>query len=421
MAQLKKNAFLCVLILGAASAIAVTLYWNRPEPVKVATETHSLLVDVAEVVKQDVPITLASQGTVEPRTQTTLIAEVAGRVVKVSPKYKAGGFFSAGEMLLQIDPRDYQAELKRAESAVASARSNLALEKGRAEVAYRDWRKYSNGVTRNADADALAQRKPQLAEAQARLDSAEADLARARDDLDRTTIRLPYDGMIRSKAVDIGQYVSLGTQLGEAFAVDRVEVRLPLPDDRLSYLNLPALDENQTAVIPVTLSAQFGDDQHRWQARLVRTEGVLDERSRVLFAVAEVEDPYGLVDERDIPLRVGTFVQAEITGKTLSDIVVLPRHVLRTGNQVWVVDDNNRLVNRSVRLLRTAGELAYIHRGLEEGERVSLSAIPQAVAGTEVRQNSSVKTSTLLPPQTSAAENVQPPANADDEALSARG
>lgn len=420
MGQLKKNAFLCVLILGVASAIAVALYWNRPEPVKVATETHSLLVDVAEVVKQDVPITIASQGTVEPRTQTTLIAEVAGRVVEVSPKFKAGGFFSAGEMLLQIDPRDYQAELKRAESAVASARSNLALEKGRAEVAYRDWRKYSNGVTRNADADALAQRKPQLAEAQARLDSAEADLARARDDLDRTTIRLPYDGMIRSKVVDIGQYVSLGTQLGEAFTVDRVEVRLPLPDDRLSYLNLPALDESQTAVIPVTLRAQLGDDEHRWQARLVRTEGVLDERSRVLFAVAEVEDPYGLVEERDVPLRVGTFVQAEITGKTLSDIVVLPRHVLRTGNQVWVVDDNNRLVNRSVRLLRTDGELAYIHRGLEDGERVSLSAIPQAVAGTEVRQNSSVKTSTLLPPQTSAAEDVQPPASAD-KALSARG
>ncbi|HCS29529.1 MAG TPA: efflux transporter periplasmic adaptor subunit, partial [Spongiibacteraceae bacterium] len=195
MGKFIKNLVVCTIILGAASAATVTLYLQRPEPVKVEVISKPLLIDVAEVVKQDVPVNIASQGTVSPRTQTTLIAEVSGRVVEVSPKFKAGGFFTAGEILLQIDDRDYKAELKRAESAVASARSNLALEKGRAQVAYRDWQKFSKGVSRNAEADELAQRKPQLAEAQARLDSAEADLARARDNLDRTTIRLPYSGM----------------------------------------------------------------------------------------------------------------------------------------------------------------------------------------------------------------------------------
>ncbi len=396
MGPRSKNLFLCVAILGLACAGAVTLYLNRPEPVQVDIEATPLMVDVAEVVKQDVPVSVSSQGTVMPRTQTTLIAEVAGRVVKVSPKFEAGGFFEAGEMLLQIDDRDYRAELKRAEAAVASARSNLALEKGRAEVAYRDWLKFSNGVKRKGEADELAQRKPQLAEAQARLDSAEADLTRAQDDLDRTTIRLPYAGMVQQKQVDIGQYVTLGTQLGKTFAVDIAEVRLPIPDDRLNYLNLPSIAGTESPTPSVTLSAEQGDQVYEWQARLIRTEGVLDERSRVLFAVAEVSDPYGLNTPRNAPLRIGTFVQANIAGKTIADVVVLPRHILRTGNQVWVVDDSNRLVNRKVKLLRTDGALAYIYQGLETGERVSLSSAPFAVAGTQVQLNSSVKTSTLL-------------------------
>lgn len=396
MGPRSKNLFLCAAILGLATAGAVTLYLNRPEPAQVEIEATPLMVDVAEVVKQDVPVSVSSQGTVTPRTQTTLIAEVSGRVVKVSPKFKAGGFFEAGEMLLQIDDRDYRAELKRAEAAVASARSNLALEKGRAEVAYRDWLKFSNGVKRKGEADALAQRKPQLAEAQARLDSAEADLTRAQDDLDRTTIRLPYAGMVQQKQVDIGQYVTLGTQLGKTFAIDTAEVRLPIPDDRLNYLNLPSIAGNESHTPSVTLSAEQGDQVFEWQARLIRTEGVLDERSRVLFAVAEINDPYGLETERDAPLRIGTFVQANIAGKTIPDVVVLPRHILRTGNQVWVVDDSNRLVNRKVKLLRTDGALAYIYQGLEPGERVSLSSAPFAVAGTQVQLNSSIKTSTLL-------------------------
>jgi RND family efflux transporter MFP subunit len=390
------NLFVCSAILGVAVAGAVVLYLNRPEPAKVEVESTPLVVDVAEVVKQDVPISIDSQGTVSARTQTLLIAEVSGRVVEVSDRFKAGGFFEAGDMLLQIDDRDYRAELKRAEAAVASAKSNLALEKGRAEVAYRDWLKFSNGVKRNSEADALAQRKPQLAEAQAQLDSAEADLIRARDNLDRTTLRLPYDGMVQQKHVDIGQYVSVGTQLAKTFAVDRVEVRLPIPDDRLNYLNLPSIAGEQTQLPAVTLSARMGDQVLEWPAQLVRTEGVLDERSRVLFAVAEVSDPYGMKTERSSPLRIGTFVQASISGKTMSDIVVLPRHILRTGNQVWVVDDRNRLINRQVKLLRTDGALAYIYQGLEDGERVSLSSAPHAVAGTEVKLNSSVKTSSLL-------------------------
>ena len=205
--------------------------------------------------------------------------------------------------------------------------------------------------------------------------------------------------MVREQNVDIGQYVSTGTRLGKTFAIDRVEVRLPVPDDRLAYLQLPAFDD--AAMQPkVTLSANMGNLDVQWRARLTRSEGVLDERSRVLFTVAEVEDPYGLQQQREQPLRVGTFVTAKIEGRTMTDLVVLPRHILRTGNLIWVVDKDNKLVNRNVSLLRTDGSLAYVYEGLVEGERVCLSAVPNAVAGTLVHTNNTVKTSSLIKPET---------------------
>ncbi len=390
-----KHVIAPALILLAAGAAAYTLYLQRPQPETAVIEYPPLLVDVAEVDKQDIRITVPSQGTVTPRTQTTLIAEVSGAIVSVSEQFEAGGFFNAGDMLLQIDDRNYRAAVKRAEAAVASARSALALERGRARVAYRDWQKHASQHKRDPEADALAQRRPQLDEAQAQLDSALADLARARDDLERTTIRAPYDGMLREAKVDIGQYVAAGSILGSAFAVDAVEVRLPIPDDRLSYLSLPAPGSSGSS--PVQLSAQMGSERYQWSAQLVRSEGVLDERSRVLFVVARVDDPYGRKQPQAMPLRVGSFVKADIIGREFRDLVVLPRHVLRTGNRVWVVDEHDRLINREVKLLRSDGELAYIYAGLEDGERVCLSTVPQAVAGTAIRSNSLTKTSALLP------------------------
>lgn len=413
MNPIRQQVIVLALILVGASAGAALLYLNRPEPEQAVVEQKPLLVDVAEVDKQTITVAVRSQGTVSARTRTTLVSEVSGNVVEVSPQFEAGNFFDKGEVLLQIDQRDYRTALKRAEAAVASARSALALEKGRAEVAYRDWLKFSRDVNRTAEAEALAQRKPQLAEAQAQLDSALADLAQARDNLDRTTIRAPYAGMIEEKKVGIGQYVNSGTQLGTLFSVDTAEVRLPIPDNRIGYLNLT---DGETPA-RVTLTADMGDNTHQWEARLVRTEGVFDKSTRVLFAVAEVEDPYGLEKPRDMPLRVGTFVRARIEGRTFDDLVVLPRHVLRTGNRVWVVDSEERLINRQVKLLRTEGELAYVYEGLAEGERVCLSTVPNAVAGTRIRANSTVKTSSLLEPKSarqtsdeSARLAVKPPA-----------
>jgi RND family efflux transporter MFP subunit len=382
-----KKILLPVSILVIASAIAAVLVLTRAEPEKSHIEIQPLLVNATQVVKEQIQISVRAQGTITPRTTTAIISEVSGKIIEVSPSFKAGGFFNQGDLLLRIDDRNYRAEVKRAEAAVASARSNQATEQGIAEVAYQDWTKYRTKVTRSQTAEDLALRKPQLADAQAKLDYASADLDHARDQLERTEIRAPYEGIVRSKQADIGQYLNVGSQLAETFAIDTAELRMALPDSKLHYLNLPSVASSmkQDNFPRVDLYAEVGGELQQWQGRLVRTEGVFDERSRVLFAVAEIDDPYGIQTQQQQPLRIGTFVNARIEGRLIQDLVVLPRHILRADNKIWVIDEQNRLQNRQIQLLRTEGENMYVTSGLSEGELVCLSNISGAIAGTLVR------------------------------------
>ncbi len=374
-----------VLIIATALLIAIGLYLTRPAPKEAEVVEQTLLINAAKAVKQDIRIRVRAQGTVSPRTQTQLVAEVTGRVTSVSDVFIAGGYFQQGDELLRIDQRDYIADVKRAEAAVASARSELATEKGQAEVAYQDWVKYRSDVKRSEAATNLALRKPQLDNAEAKLTSALADLDHARDQLDRTIIRAPYDGIIKTKSVDIGQFVNVGTEIGETFAIDVAEIRLALPPSKLNYLELPTLADSDIRLEPrVDLYAEIGEELHQWQGHIVRTEGIFDERSRVLFAVAEIKDPYGLQHRDQTELRIGTFVDANIEGRIANDVVVLPRHLLRSDNRLWVINSQQRLENRRVSILRTDGKFIFVTQGIEDGELISLTNVVGVAPGSKI-------------------------------------
>jgi len=381
-----------LLIVVVALLIAAGLFLNKPAPQQAAIVYQPPLVNVAKAVKQDLAISVRAQGTVTAKTETIITAEVSGRITEVSSQFYAGGFFNKGDILLKIDQRNYLADLKRSEAAVASAESALATEQGRAEVAYQDWLKYNKSVTRSKAANDLALHKPQLAQAKAKLDSTKADLSHAHNQLDRTTIRAPYDGLLRSKRADIGQYVNTGAAVAAMFAVDVAQLRLSIPESKLSYLNLPTLANESGTAATVDLTASIGGQMQHWQAKLVRTEGVFDERSRVLFTVAEIDDPYGLKSQQHKPLRVGTFVHAQIEGKVFKDLIVLPRHILRSGNKIWVLDGEQRLQNRDVTILRTGGKYMYVTAGVNEGDLICLSNISDTIAGKGVRIATTTRT-----------------------------
>jgi len=371
-------------MLAGAAAVSTLLYLGRPPADIAEPKKQPVTIDVAVAVKQNLRIPVQAQGTISPLQETAILAEVKGRIVEVAPDFHIGGFVSQGDTLLRIDPRDYQTNLLRAQAAVESAESNLAQERGRAQVALREWENLPRGSQRSQEARDLYLRKPQLEQAEAQLLAATADLNTARDNLERTIIRAPYDALIQEKHSDLGQFVNAGSPLANIFSVEYAEVRLPIPQSKLGYLELPGL-EGYASGPDIDLYTDVSGEIKHWSAQLHRTEGVFDERSRVLYTVARIEDPYALRTPGREPLRIGTFVNANIEGREITGLVALPRYILRAGNLVWVVDETMHLRNRKVSILRTGGDLVYVSAGLDEGDRVSLTALDSAFAGAQVK------------------------------------
>jgi RND family efflux transporter MFP subunit len=333
-----------------------------------------------------------------------VVAEVAGQIVSVSPNFLAGGFFRQGEVLLQIDPSDYETGLLRAQANLASRRAQYADQKARSEQALKDW----TNLGREGEPSDLVLRKPQLAEALAGVQAAEAELQEAERDLQRTRIRLPYDGLVRSKLVDVGQYVAPGTPLGVTFSVNTAEIRLPLSSTDLAFLELPSATRLDRAHrVPVTLAAEDGGLGGRWQAEIVRTEGVVDQSSRVVYAVAEVVDPYGVLNQSEqAELKMGTFVRAEIQGLRVENVIVLPRSVLRPEDTVLIANEERRLEVRPVEVARAEPRLVYISGGIAEGELVVTTSMDAPIPGTKLAISSEQGEATSGPAAATAADEL---------------
>ncbi|MGA9574272.1 MAG: efflux RND transporter periplasmic adaptor subunit [Lysobacterales bacterium] len=374
-----------ILIIGSILVVIALASWQKSKSAERKTDiVKAVLVDTIDAEVVSLNFSVKSQGTVRPRTETTLVSEVSGKVVSVAPEFVAGGFFHAGEQLLQIDPSDYETALKRAEAALASRVAKLADETARSEQALKDW----NNMGKQGQPSDLVLHKPQMADARANVSAAEADVQKARRDLERTSISLPYDGLVTQKAADVGQYVTPGTRLGVTFAVDTAEVRLPLTHNDMNYLDLPSETEvknNDKSFPPVTLSAENGNGTNRWQARIIRTEGVVDETSRVIYAVAQVIDPYGVLGQsHQAELKIGTFVTAEIQGLPAENVVVLPRYVLRADNTVLTANADNELEAVPVTVLRAEPKKVYLSGGIKGGTRVVITTLDAPVPGTKL-------------------------------------
>ncbi len=371
-----------VLVLALGAYVALLIIRAKPEPEQRPPEISLPLVHVMEVKPESRRLIVHAEGTVAPRTASQLTSEVSGRVVWVSPALVAGGFFNDGEVLLRIDSRVYELAVVRARAAVAQARLKLATEEQEAALARQEWENLGSGPPTS-----LVLREPQINEAKASLAAAEAALEHAEYDLERTRVKAPYDGRVWSETVDVGQFIAPGAALARLYGVDFAEVRLPIPDDELAYLHLPLAYRGQTRPAggpTVVLNAEFAGQRHQWSGRISRTEGEIDPRTRMVHAVAEVKDPYGRGSDRSRPpLAVGMFVEAEIRGKWVRDVVVLPRSVLR-GDQVLVVDEADRLYYRAVEVLRAERDQVLIASGLSEGERVCVSVVQTPVNGMRV-------------------------------------
>ena len=374
-----------ILIIGSVLVVIALVLWQKSQSAERKPDAEkAVLVETIEAEVVSLNFTVNSQGTVRPRTETTLVSEVSGKIVSVAPEFVSGGFFHHGEVLLQIDPSDYKTGLKRAEAALASRKAKLADETARSEQALKDW----INMGKQGQPSDLGLRKPQMADAEANVSAAEADVQKARRDLERTRITVPYDGLVKQKAVDIGQYVTPGTRLGVTFAIDTAEVRLPLTDNDLHYLDLPSETEvknENKSFPPVMLSTESAGGLNQWQARIIRTEGVVDEISRVIYAVAQVVDPYSVLGQsHQQELKIGTFVNAEIQGLPAENVVVLPRYVLRADHTILTANADNELEILPVTVLRAEPKKVYLSKGIKGGTKVVTTTLDAPVPGTKL-------------------------------------
>lgn len=357
------NKRLPVLILALAAAITATFIVFKPTVREVAPLRPVPLVEVIEVHAQSIQLTINSQGTVLPCTETQLSVEVSGRILERSKNFRAGGYIETDDILLRIDPADYEATVAVRTADLANAHLILVQEDALAEQALADWA--SMGTGQPSD---LTLRKPQLAQARARIDSAEAMLRQARRDLARTQVRAPYSGRVLSTSVDLGQYVSAtpAASIARIYATDCAEIRLPLTEREAELLDMTGSNPSQVRI--TRLNRTHGD---AWHATLVRVEATIDPASRLLYAVAEVQDPF----QPPAALRRGQFVAAEIFGQIIDRAYLIPRYALRGSDSVYVVGPESTLQTRSVEIIKSDPKQVVILAGLTSGERVVISPI----------------------------------------------
>lgn len=376
-----RRVILPILILIVGFALAAGIVVTGPTLEQQAPPPNSPLVRTWVAQPQTIQLSTRTHGTVLPRTESDLIPEVSGRVVEIASSMVSGGFFKKGDILLQIDQLDYQVALRQAQATLESSQSELL----NAERAYN--RQIDLARKQSTSESLRDEALNRYRVAQARLKEAEAKLERARRDLHRTKITAPYDGRVRQEQVDVGQFVNRGSPIAKLYATDFAEVRLPVHDHELEFLNIPlnGLPPADGSYPVVTLGAKFGGKHHEWEGSIVRTEGELDPQTRMINIVAQVAAPYETVDDKP-PLAVGLFVEAEIAGRQVEEVFVIPRTAIQTNEQVYVVSEQDRLEFRDVEILRTVDEDVYVVAGFSANEVVSLSRVNNAVDGMIVRR-----------------------------------
>lgn len=366
-----------ILVLGLGLAVFIAL--NEPTVDPQPYEPMAATVRVTRVQAGDEYLGISSQGTVQPRSQSELIPEVSGRVEWTAPSLVGGGSFRRDDVLLRIEDADYRNSLQRSEATLQRAEVEHSFA---ADELKRLQQLHQQQLASQQQLDS-ARRTARVAEAN--LSESRASLEQAQRDLARTELRAPFDGLVRSEQVDLGQFVTRGQSIGTIYATDYVEVRLPISADQLRYLGLPIATRGQIAEEarpPVTVASDFGDARLLWEGQLVRLEAEIDERSRMIYGVTRLR----LEEDEDTPLLpVGMFVQAEIRGRRVENVIRLPRSAMRDNNEVLVVDADHRLRFRQVSLLRLEHDEMLVSDGLADGELVCISPMQTVVDGMRVK------------------------------------
>lgn len=378
--NLMRKLFIVFILVGVTAGIIFLLFSFRPEAKKQAIPETIVRVDVIKAAKSSYPIIVNANGTIEAETRGDLVAQISGEIVEVSDNFKTGGTFKKGDVLIQIDQRDFQANLSQSLASLSQAQANYIQEQANAKQAKLDWKRLGNTTA----APALVARAPQLAAAKAQLDSAKAAYQTAQLNLSRTTVKAPYDGRVIERNAVLGQFLTVGSAIAEVFATDGVEVRLPISQNEFNQLGLDSFtDASQGSDYDVTLNSTIGIKNYQWQAQITRTDSTFDINTRQIDIIAEVSDPFGKKSGRPA-LKIGQFITARIQGRVVDDIFVIPNNSIREGSYLYLVR-NGLLEKQSINILWQDGQNALIKDGIDAGELIVTTSLNSTLAGARAK------------------------------------
>lgn len=382
---MKKKMFiqlvLTVFIIGFGAWGMYALTASKPEIEmrRQAAPVPRVRVVVASVGSQ--PIMIHGEGTVQPLREISLVPQVGGKVIYVSPALVNGGQFREGESLLKIDPEDYELAVTLAKAKVKDSESSLKLAKEEAAAAKEEWRLLNEGTPKaERSPPPLVAKEPQLEAAQAQLAADRADLKKAMLNLTRTELKAPFDGRVSSENVDVGQYVSPGQSLGTVYATEAAEIVVPLESEDLYWINVPGFTNGGGPGSKALVQTRLAGQLRTWKGSVVRAQGEIDERTRMINVIVRVESPYATRP----PLAVGLFVSVQIEGKVLQ-AAAIPRAAMHEKDTLWVVDDEGSLRFRHVDVAHIQGDSVIVTKGIANGDRIVLTPLRAVTDGMQVR------------------------------------
>ena len=370
-----------LVFIGIGALVFVVLTATKPKLERTEPPVPKPMVNVARVKMRPQVVIVRGEGTVRPLREIQLVPQVNGKVVFVSQALVDGGEFKKGDVLLRIDPVDYQLAVTLAEARIKDSESKLKVAEEEAAVSREEWRLLYKADPKNKQIPALVAKEPQLAAAKAKLTADQADLQKAKLNLERTEIKAPFDGRVDEENVDIGQYVGAGQALATLFSINQAEIVVPFEDEDLYWFHVPGFTPGDQRGSVVSVSTRLAGRESFWPGRVVRAEGKLDERTRMINVVVRVNKPY----ETKPPLAAGLFVTVEIKGRTLENAAMIPRAALRENNVVWVVNKNGQLTFRKVSVARLTTDAVLLDGGLKDGEMVVISSLKAVTDGMQVR------------------------------------
>lgn len=387
-------ALVAIVILGAGVAGAVYLYQTKPKSKQRPPRRSGDIVRVLQVHRSSQPITVQAMGTVLPARQTVLQPRISGEVVEVSPELIPGGRFAQGSAVLQIDPEDYELIVKQRRGELARADHDLKLEMGRQAIAKREFELLGNGGSDAEEDEELVLRKPQLALARAALTAAEASLTKAGLDLKRTNIVAPFNAIVLDKRVDLGAQVTPQVPLATLVGTDEYWVQVSIPVDQLQWIRIPRAEGETGAAVTILNEAAWPAGASR-SGRVTRLVSDIEAEGRMARLLVTVKDPLGLnVPDGKMPaLLIGMYVRVELAGRTLENVISLPRSVLRDGREVWIMGPDDTLQIREVDVVWRGRDTVLIRGGLEDGDRVIASGLAAPVQGMPLQIEGQKKSS----------------------------